>query len=66
MALTLQQHAELQPRILDMQRLTLSFAEIGESKISSLLMQATVRAQRIKPTKETTEAATPAKARKSS
>lgn len=65
MALTLQQHAELQPRILDMQRLALSFAEIGESKISSLLMQATVRAQRIKPTKETTEPATPAKARKS-
>lgn len=50
MALTLEQHASLQPRIVEVQRLALVFAELGESKVSYLLMQAGIRAARIKPT----------------
>ncbi|MEL1264414.1 hypothetical protein [Pseudoxanthomonas putridarboris] len=50
--MNLQQWKELQPRIVDVQRLALVFAELGESKVSYLLMQAGIRASRIKPAAE--------------
>lgn len=56
MAITLEQHAALQPRIVEVQRLALVFAELGESKVSYLLMQAGIRATRIKPTVEAPKA----------
>jgi len=55
--MTLDQWNALQPRIVDVQRLALLFAELGESKVSYLLMQAATRAARIKPVKEAGEGA---------
>lgn len=49
--MNLEQHAALQPRIVEVQRLALVFAELGQSKVSYLLMQAGMTAARIKPTK---------------
>lgn len=49
--MNLDQHAALQPRIVETQRLALHLSELGESKASRLLVQATLMMQRIKPTK---------------
>lgn len=46
--MNLEQWNSLQPRIVDVQRLALVFAELGESKASRLLMQAGMTAMRIK------------------
>jgi hypothetical protein len=54
--MNLEQHARLQPRIVEVQRLALEFVELGESKVSYLLMQAGIRASRIKPSKPAAEA----------
>lgn len=62
MGISLEQHTKLQPRIVEVQRLALEFAELGESKVSQQLLQAAVRASRIKPTQPV--AAVPAKAEK--
>lgn len=62
MSITIQQHKELQLQILELQKLALEFSQLGESKISSLLLQAIVRAHRIKVSKP--EAVVPAKAEK--
>lgn len=51
MAITLEQHTKLQPRIIEVQRLALEFAELGEMKVSRLLLQAGMTAARLKPTK---------------
>jgi hypothetical protein len=56
MAITLEQHTKLQPRIVEVQRLALEFAELGEMKVSRLLLQAGMTAARIKPTKPEQEA----------
>lgn len=61
MAITIEQHTKLQPRIVEVQRLALEFAELGESKVSQQLLQAAVRASRIKPTQPP---ATPVKTEK--
>lgn len=62
MSITIEQHAKLQPRIVEVQRLALEFAELGESKVSQQLLQAAVRASRIKPAQ--LASAAPAKAEK--
>lgn len=62
MAITIEQHTKLQPRIVEVQRLALEFAELGEMKVSRLLLQAGMTAARLKPTKP--EATTPPKAEK--
>lgn len=49
--MNLEQHTALQPRIVEIQRLALHLAELGESKASRLLVQSTVVLQRIKPAK---------------
>ncbi|WP_411831956.1 hypothetical protein [Pseudoxanthomonas mexicana] len=49
--MNLEQWNLLQPRIVDVQRLALVFAELDELKVSRLLMQAGMTAMRIKPAK---------------
>lgn len=49
--MNLEQWTALQPRILDAQRLALTFGELGQMKIARLLLQAATMASRIKPTK---------------
>ena len=61
MALTLDQYNELQPYVLTLQRLALRYAELGELKIAKDLLTASVKASRLRPTKET-PAADPAPA----
>lgn len=62
MAITLEQYQHVQTGTREIQRLALAFADMGESKISNLLLQAAVRASRIKPTQPAASA--PAKAEK--
>lgn len=50
--MNLEQWKRLQPRVVEVQRLALEFAELGESKVSQQLLQAAVRASRIKPQEE--------------
>lgn len=52
MALTLDQYREVQVQVTAIQRMALKFSELGESKISGVLLQAAVRASRLKPTKD--------------
>jgi hypothetical protein len=47
--MNLEQWNRLQPRVVEVQRLALEFAELGETKVSYLLLQAGMRAARIKP-----------------
>ncbi|WP_295945276.1 hypothetical protein [uncultured Xanthomonas sp.] len=47
----IKQHAAIQPLVMDLQRSALTFAELGESKVSRLILAAAFAAQKIKPTK---------------
>lgn len=58
--MNIDQHAALQPRIVETQRLALHLAELGESKASRLLVQATVVMQRLRPAKPAEEQGTTA------
>lgn len=49
--MNIEQHAAMQPAIVEIQRMALLFSELGQSKVSFLLMQAGIAAARIKPTK---------------
>lgn len=49
--MNIDQHAAIQPRIVDLQRAALEFAELGESKVSRLILAACFAAQKIKPVK---------------
>ena len=51
MPLTLEQYNALQPRVLEVQRLALYFAELGEQRVSRDLLAAATRASKIRPTK---------------
>lgn len=53
------QHAELQGRILDAQRLALDLCELGHSKVGMALGQAAFKAMRINPTVEVAQVAKP-------
>ena len=48
--MNLEQYNAVQPRIVEVQRLALLLAELGEMRISRLLMEAGVRASKLKPT----------------
>lgn len=50
--MTHQQWTALQPRIVELQRLALHLAELGERAASMAALQTVMRIQRIKPTKE--------------
>lgn len=52
MALTLDQYRDVQAQVTAIKRMALKFSELGESKISNVLLQAAVRASRLKPTKD--------------
>ncbi|KAB7768907.1 hypothetical protein [Xanthomonas sp. LMG 12461] len=47
----IKQHAAIQPLVMDLQRSALAFAELGESKVSRLILAAAFAAHKIKPTK---------------
>ncbi|WP_307753735.1 hypothetical protein [Xanthomonas albilineans] len=49
--MNLDQHKAIQPRIVELQRAALEFAEIGESKVSRLILAACFAAQKLKPAK---------------
>ncbi|KWV17081.1 hypothetical protein NYL07_12600 [Xanthomonas translucens pv. translucens] len=49
--MNLDQYKAIQPRIAELQRTALEFAELGQAKVSRLLLTACLAAQRIKPTK---------------
>ncbi|MCW0399821.1 hypothetical protein NB688_002840 [Xanthomonas sacchari] len=49
--MNIDQYNRLQPRIVDLQRAALEFAELGLSKVSRHILAAVVTAQKIKPTK---------------
>ncbi len=49
--MNLEQHVAIQSRILELQRAALQFAELGESKVSRLILAACFAAQKIKPAK---------------
>ena len=53
--MNIEQHAALQGRIVETQRLALHLAEEGHSDASRALLQAITRMQRIKPTKPVLE-----------
>ena len=48
--MNLDQYNAVQPGIVEVQRLALLFAEFGEMRISRLLMEAGMRAAKLKPT----------------
>lgn len=52
MALTLEQHQNLQPAILAVQRLALQFAELGEIRVAKDPLAAATKASRLRPAKE--------------
>ncbi|MDR2872062.1 MAG: hypothetical protein LBV45_06000 [Xanthomonadaceae bacterium] len=49
--MNLEQWKAMQPRIVSIQREALAMSEVGESKVSRLLMTAALAMQRIKPAK---------------
>ena len=51
--MNIEQHAAIQSRIVELQRAALQFAELGESKVSRLILAACFAAQKIKPAKVT-------------
>lgn len=57
------QHAVLQGRILDAQRLALDLCELGHSKVGMALGQAAFKAMRIKPTAEVAQASKPGRSK---
>lgn len=59
--MNIEQHAALQARILDAQRLALDLCELGHSKVGIALGAAAFKALRIKPIGEVAPAAKPAR-----
>ncbi|WP_394687118.1 hypothetical protein [uncultured Xanthomonas sp.] len=49
--MNIDQYNRLQPRIVDLQRAALEFAELGLTKVSRHILAAVFTAQKIKPTK---------------
>ncbi|QSQ54077.1 hypothetical protein ISN36_07810 [Xanthomonas translucens pv. undulosa] len=49
--MNIEQHVAIQPRIVELQRAALEFAELGESKVSRLILAACFAAQKLKPVK---------------
>lgn len=59
--MNVEQHAALQARIVDAQRLALDLVEMGHARIGIMLGTAAFKALRIKPTAEAAPAAKPSR-----